>query len=73
MNCKPEKSPRFAVDRALMLSRLPGVRLAANANVFARGRPRLESDNDNPFVRYVRAADVEMEEPRHRFPTRRVH
>ncbi len=41
MNCKPEKSPRFAVNRAAMVSRLPGVKLSSSAKRFARGRPKL--------------------------------
>lgn len=41
MNRKPNSAPRFAVDRADMLSRLPGVKLPASSKHFARGKPKL--------------------------------
>ena len=43
MNRKPDTAPRFAVNRADMLSRLPGVQLAAHSKRFARGKPKLSS------------------------------
>jgi hypothetical protein len=41
MNSKPDTAPRFAVNRADMLSRLPGVQLPASSKRFARGKPKL--------------------------------
>jgi hypothetical protein len=43
MNRKPDTAPRFAVNRADMLSRLPGVQLSAHSKRFARGKPKLSS------------------------------
>jgi hypothetical protein len=43
MNRKPDIVPRFAVNRADMLSRLPGVQLPASSKRFARGKPKLTS------------------------------
>jgi len=45
MNRKPDTAPRFAVNRADMLSRLPGVQLPANATRFARGKPKLAASD----------------------------
>jgi hypothetical protein len=42
MKSKPESFLRFAVNRADILSRLPGVQLAAGEKRFARGRPKLD-------------------------------
>ncbi|MGH8020212.1 MAG: hypothetical protein ACREIA_18425 [Opitutaceae bacterium] len=48
MNRKPDNTPRFAVDRAAMLAQLPGVRLAAAAKRFGRGRPKLDNGRSFP-------------------------
>jgi hypothetical protein len=57
MNCKPPSARWFAVNRAAMLSRLPGVQLPAGAKCFAAGRPKLEphglSETNDPFVEGV--------------------
>jgi len=43
MNRKPDSALRFAVNRADMLSRLPGVHPSAVTKRFVRGKPRLST------------------------------
>jgi len=43
MNRKPDTALRFAVNRADMLSRLPGVHPSAVTKRFVRGKPKLST------------------------------
>lgn len=48
MNCRPDTTPRFAVNRNKILSRLPGVRLSPHEKRFGSGRPRLAGAESLP-------------------------
>jgi hypothetical protein len=59
MNFRPHPFPRFAVNRADALSRLPGVHLPAGAKCFARGHPRLQRPPDPALVEDTIVAEIE--------------
>jgi len=49
MNCRPDSTPRFAVNRNKIISRLPGVHLTPGDKRFGSGRPKLGGEETASF------------------------
>lgn len=57
MNCRPDPTPRFAVNRTKIISRLPGVQLAPGDKRFGSGRPRLGGEDAVSFPAQQRSSN----------------